>query len=223
MSRKSNPRSRANLLPHTAKVSFQSGRPVVGSGLNGMAARVAAAAVQEMAFRRSYAYMTQVEAPFITIDAVDTDFELACDLGGFRFEIPWMLQEGFDTIEVSGLFNVPLSARNHVAVRFSAQTLITAITDVFSPYVALGGREAAHAGPPSPGVWTTGDLAVTLPTDTLVRFDATIIPERPADNLVALVFEARSDPQAADPGGDVEIVVRLHSIFVRNAITDLED
>lgn len=201
--------------------STQACRVVPGALLDGMAWRVAAASVQELAFRRSYVYPNNGSAPQRVIALVGFDYEVFFSGATEPTHIPWMLQDGFDAIDIAGVVTLPQSAFGKVAIRASTETMITSVTTSPSPYFVLG--ESSEGSPTPPGVWSTAVLFANRPMDHMAPFSVRVVPDRPADDLVAITFQVRADPESADPGGDVEYPVKIMSLYVCNAITDVED
>ena len=154
-------------------------------------------------------------APDALVVADDTDYSFIHRDGAHDdvFQIPHMIQTDFDGIKVYGVAVVD-SAIEDLYILAQAVTLVTAITTVQSPYVALGGQY--HPSPPGP--WNNTETAMLVP------FRCTIdSPNVPADRALAITFQARWAPTSADSAeGDVTTnrTVKLFSVHLHDYIQD---
>jgi hypothetical protein len=223
MSRDSDPRRRSAVYPMASALPIPGGAGVVGDAW--MKARtVAAAAVQELANRRAFAWIhQQSSAPIALIDAVETDFQMVPYAAGGPWpsvmdywHIPWSVQVGFDALEISGRLACPHDVVGALSLRCRA---VNDEIDVASDYVLL-----ASSQPPWPGrIFHPTSIADVAPTiwelaPFTVRLDlATLTTPRG----IGLFFDVLYAP-AYDPG-TFELRVALHSILVSDEITSVED
>ncbi len=177
--------------------------------------RVAAAAVNELPSRMAWNWPVFAAAPSATITSVASDDDMSVAGAATKWEIPWLVQKGFDQVRFSGYLQTPLVAGTIIGVRFVSETFITAVATVTTPYAKVD-------------AWWAPEIHSEIASDEDAKqllmgmFSVTMTPEIPADRLIKLSAQVRYD-LPVDVGAALSVTVGLGGLYVEDVISDISD